>query len=384
MFDGDYRSWYRGEKKLSEFFGDMRDGVPNGRGLRIYASGFQYVGRFNKGVEETASATDHAYLTWPDGTTYSGTFARGKPHGRGEKKRPDGTVYRGEFALGREHGLGKTVYGDGTTFEGRFRFGARDGPGILTDEDGIQEKGVFKEDQNAADVSEDFAGSQEAESADVDDPDALQPLSLTSICHQTLARIVTDRVDLYPASLLQRCVPEHHKPPVARAFVEHAKNLSVYFREFVPKIAWASIRTIQLASCPLKPADVQMLFYFLESNSVIDSLLLQANGLYPTAIKQLADVIVQSPTLTSVNLSCVKRAAATARTQATTHLALSQVQPRREARPRRPRQRHHQRRQANAPQRPRPVRVRPRRRVRLELGPRHPSQVGAQGPRSEL
>ncbi|MBK9735123.1 MAG: hypothetical protein IPO92_09220 [Saprospiraceae bacterium] len=53
-----------------------------------------------------------------DGSTYSGTFYKSKPHGKGAMILRDGSIYRGYFKNGKKYGIGKLTLKEETNILG--------------------------------------------------------------------------------------------------------------------------------------------------------------------------------------------------------------------------------------------------------------------------
>ena len=60
---------------------------------------------------------------FPDGSTYTGSFAHGTPHGYGERCWPNRREYAGEWQRGHQHGIGWLSFPDGSIRLGQFIFG---------------------------------------------------------------------------------------------------------------------------------------------------------------------------------------------------------------------------------------------------------------------
>ncbi len=75
------------------YHGELKGGIPDGRGE----------------------------LSLPNGTQYTGEWKAGKPHGDGFVKYPNGDIYKGEFKNGRKHGYGKYTKYDGTVVKGKWK-----------------------------------------------------------------------------------------------------------------------------------------------------------------------------------------------------------------------------------------------------------------------
>jgi len=93
-----------------------------------------------------------------NGSTYTGEFEDGKPHGRGtlyfyEINDFNEREYVGDFRYGRYDGVGKlefistnpTIDNKKLTYIGEFKEGKRNGRGILTDSYGNKYDGYFKD-----------------------------------------------------------------------------------------------------------------------------------------------------------------------------------------------------------------------------------------------
>ena len=81
--------------------GDRRDGLPEGRGVAIFADGRIFAGEMAAGL-----VTGNGTLTLPGGERYTGQFAAGKFQGQGVYTFANGDRYVGEFQAGLMHGTG--------------------------------------------------------------------------------------------------------------------------------------------------------------------------------------------------------------------------------------------------------------------------------------
>ncbi len=105
---------------------------------KVFSNGF-YRGQLKEGLPSGKGT-----FSYNDGSRYRGTFFSGKPEGRGELIRKDGSVYRGDFKSGIMHGRGIMEWSDGSRYEGPFRRGKMDGVGVYTWPNGDRFKGLFE------------------------------------------------------------------------------------------------------------------------------------------------------------------------------------------------------------------------------------------------
>jgi len=143
----------------------------------------------------TPEKQEYQYVTYEDGSTYTGQIVDGKreghgiwqsragqyegqwkadsQHGRGRQTWSDGRVYDGQFNLGRfaghgrmvwntqrglliyegayqddlKHGVGKFVWADGRTYDGEWQRGKRHGKGTYMNSRGERKVGFWSEDK---------------------------------------------------------------------------------------------------------------------------------------------------------------------------------------------------------------------------------------------
>jgi hypothetical protein len=104
--------------------------------------GATYFGTYNEYGQRHG---DDCMLTWPDGTTYHGSFVNGMRegrhgtlcyggekgeyvgafhlnlfHGKGTRRYPSGDTYSGEFVSGHRHGQGKCYFANGDLYNGSW------------------------------------------------------------------------------------------------------------------------------------------------------------------------------------------------------------------------------------------------------------------------
>ena len=104
------------EKKDGKYFGEIKNGKPNGRGT----------------------------LSNPNGHKYEGEWKDGEYNGQGTYTYPDGENYVGEWKDGKKHGQGTYTWSDGNKYVGKWRDGERNGQGTFTSTDGFKYVGVWK------------------------------------------------------------------------------------------------------------------------------------------------------------------------------------------------------------------------------------------------
>ncbi len=112
------RTCYLGQIVFSDqsfYEGEIKDGRPDGYGVR----------------------------TCRDGSIYKGHFVKGQPEGFGSLVDFDGIVYQGQFQNGYAHGIGVMISPDDATYEWRFVQGFPRGFGTLARLDGSNYQGNF-------------------------------------------------------------------------------------------------------------------------------------------------------------------------------------------------------------------------------------------------
>lgn len=123
------------------YTGDLKDGVPHGKGVMNYPDGGTYDGSFVDGKQQGKGK-----YVWPNGDVYEGDWLNDKVNGKGTMKYANGDVYEGEWVNGMMSGRGKMKYADGNVYEGEWVNDARNGEGTLKYSDGSVYKGIWKDD----------------------------------------------------------------------------------------------------------------------------------------------------------------------------------------------------------------------------------------------
>lgn len=95
--------------------GNIKDGLPDGRGTMYWADKSVYEGEWAEG-----KMNGEGIMTRPDGNRRQGRWVNGQMTGPGEIRYPDGRVYRGEIVDGLRHGHGQLHHPGGEWFDGEF------------------------------------------------------------------------------------------------------------------------------------------------------------------------------------------------------------------------------------------------------------------------
>ncbi len=126
-------------KGVDRYEGDLVNGVREGRGKMIFASGNVYNGQWKNGMmhglgEFVFTATGERYvgdfangtyngqgkLYYPSGLVYDGSFVKGRREGGGTLLNPNGDRYEGSWLADKICGYGKYFYADGRVYRGMF------------------------------------------------------------------------------------------------------------------------------------------------------------------------------------------------------------------------------------------------------------------------
>ncbi|KAL0244412.1 hypothetical protein GEMRC1_008496 [Eukaryota sp. GEM-RC1] len=143
------------------YFGQLKDNVPHGDGIKTLANGGKIEGKFVLGkLEGHSSYTSPSFtyigsflanlfdgegqIDYSDGRKYTGLFRYGKKHGFGRYEAPSGT-YEGFFVNDLYHGKGKFTSDSGVVYEGVFVEGAIEGHGTVTWPEGVSFTGLVRE-----------------------------------------------------------------------------------------------------------------------------------------------------------------------------------------------------------------------------------------------
>jgi hypothetical protein len=128
--------------------GDSIEGEWSDDGATITDSIFRYAtgGEYEGDLDTLLRPHGEGTRTYPDGSSYAGTFARGLRHGQGVGREASGFEYDGSWRADRRHGRGTMRLPDGGVYEGAFAEGVRSGHGLMRYADGSSYEGEWRAD----------------------------------------------------------------------------------------------------------------------------------------------------------------------------------------------------------------------------------------------
>lgn len=125
--------------------GEIRNGLPSGRGIFVYNNNDRYEGDFNNGLPHGQGT-----FIFENGDRYIGDFKEGVPNGTGTFLYDNGDHYSGGILNGQFHGFGTFIFAnnryesdDDDRYDGQFLLGQAKGNGTLRYADGIICRGNF-------------------------------------------------------------------------------------------------------------------------------------------------------------------------------------------------------------------------------------------------
>ena len=105
-----------------EYYGQIKDGLPHGKGEYKYKNGDEYKGYFKKGLYD-----GHGVKKTRNGESYSGYWKDNKRDGKGKYIFSNGDYYDGEFKEDMFNGKGILVYINGNKTYGTWKNNKRNG-----------------------------------------------------------------------------------------------------------------------------------------------------------------------------------------------------------------------------------------------------------------
>ncbi len=118
----------------------FKDDYPNGNGV-LYLNDCPNEGEFIGDITDFYNCYHRDFRT---GASYSGAFKNGKYNGRGIWDSKNGTHYQGEFKDNKYHGYGEILFANGAKYMGDFKDGEYHGKGYYRFPDFSSIKGNFK------------------------------------------------------------------------------------------------------------------------------------------------------------------------------------------------------------------------------------------------
>ncbi|OMJ70940.1 hypothetical protein SteCoe_30977 [Stentor coeruleus] len=124
----------------SIYYGELKDGIPNGQGIEKWSDGKFYEGQYINGLR-----TGQGVFIWPDQSYYKGDFIDNDMEGFGIFKWGNGNLYEGTWKKSKMHGQGKYIWSDKNIYVGGYENGLKHGDGVFIWPDGKQMRGTWRE-----------------------------------------------------------------------------------------------------------------------------------------------------------------------------------------------------------------------------------------------
>ncbi len=126
----------------TKYIGHIKDGVPEGKGVKYWQDGDIYEGEWKDGKRNGKGILYHAA-----GARYDGEWKDDMAHGQGTLYYVDGGKYTGGWKYDLRDGDGTLNSGNGDKYVGHFEHGRQNGKGIATSKNGNKFEGIWKEDE---------------------------------------------------------------------------------------------------------------------------------------------------------------------------------------------------------------------------------------------
>jgi hypothetical protein len=123
-------TWESGKKKIGEYTCD---------------NGNRYYGEWSSN-DDLVKITSALFIS-PNNEEYYGNIRNCEPHGKGKISYASGNKYEGEFSDGRKNGQGIFYWKDGDKYEGSFSYDSRTGYGTYTFASGTKYVGMFTDNK---------------------------------------------------------------------------------------------------------------------------------------------------------------------------------------------------------------------------------------------
>ena len=132
---------YYNKEFNNHFYGEYKDGIPNGYGLFKDTHKVTYEGYFKKNI-----LNGICEIKYTDGSYYQGNILNNQKNGIGFYRWSDGSIYIGEFYNDNMKGYCIIYYNNDTMYQGQIDIGKKNGYGEFTWGIGQKYIGYYKDD----------------------------------------------------------------------------------------------------------------------------------------------------------------------------------------------------------------------------------------------
>ena len=98
-----------------KYKGELKDGLPHGKGTMTYIDGDKYVGEWKNNT-----LNGNGTYTWTNGDKYVGEWKDNLRNGQGTMTYASGAKYEGEWKTHLKNGTGTATWGNGDKYSGAF------------------------------------------------------------------------------------------------------------------------------------------------------------------------------------------------------------------------------------------------------------------------
>lgn len=149
----------------SQYAGDWKDGVFEGKGTYSWSDGDKYTGQWKNDLIEGKGTyvwadgdkyegdwkydmfSGQGIYTWASGSKYAGEWKEGVKEGQGTYTWANKDEYVGEWKAGVKDGQGTYTWADGSVYTGEWKYGVREGQGTYKGADGTVYEGLWSNDK---------------------------------------------------------------------------------------------------------------------------------------------------------------------------------------------------------------------------------------------
>ena len=144
--------YYKLIAKIKTYIGEIKDGIPHGKGKEVHSDGRTFIGEFKKGMPngriEYFNPKKKDSMIWYGFVKNYERIKGTETYPEKNNEKTDGFTYIGHFKNGKYNGKGFVLMDDGFKYYGEWKNSMKNGIGIqYQPEDNYLYKGLFKNNE---------------------------------------------------------------------------------------------------------------------------------------------------------------------------------------------------------------------------------------------